>query len=56
MVVMVKARLQRCLGDGGAGSFCCFPPPRSLYTASVCSIASDLSRGCQKGNLFFPGV
>lgn len=56
VVVMVKVRLQICLVDGRVGSFCCFSLPRSLYTASVCSITSDRSGGCQKGNLFFPDV
>lgn len=31
--------------------FVVFPSPA---LSSVCSIASDLSRGCQKGNLFLP--
>lgn len=47
----VEVRLRRRLGDGGVGSLCCFSFP-SL--PPVCSIASHLSGGCQKGNLFFP--
>lgn len=53
MVVMVEVMLQRCLGDGGFGSFSCFSLLRSFYTASVCSITSDLSRGWQKRQSFF---